>query len=121
MPRTLFEHQLTGLRHDVLELASRAEQAIRASMESLRRRDLGLAREVVAGDYEINRRRFAIEDHAVNLIATQQPLATDLRTIIAVIHIVTEIERIADHAEGIARISFDNERRVMERARELIG
>lgn len=106
MPRTVFEQQLTGLRHDVLDLASRAEQAIRAAMQSLERRDLALAREVVTGDYEINRRRFAIEEHAVNLIAKQQPLATDLRTIIAVIHIVTELERIADHAEGIARISL---------------
>jgi phosphate transport system protein len=102
----MFEQHLTGLRHDVLDLASRTEQAIRQSMESLRRRDLGLAREVVEGDYVINERRFAIEDHAVNLIATQQPMASDLRTIVAVIHIVTELERIADHAEGIARISL---------------
>ncbi len=104
--RTLFERHLADLRTDVLDLGSRAEQAIRRAMESLRRRDLALAREVVEGDYEINRRRFEIEDHAVNLIATQQPMASDLRTIVAVIHIVTEIERIADHAEGIARISL---------------
>ncbi|MHB8578126.1 MAG: phosphate signaling complex protein PhoU [Dehalococcoidia bacterium] len=106
MTLTLFEQHLTGLRNDVLDLASRAEQSIRLSMDSLRRRDLGLAREIVEGDYIINHRRFAIEDNAVNLIATQQPMASDLRTIIAVIHIVTEIERIADHAEGIARISL---------------
>jgi phosphate transport system protein len=104
--RTLFERHLTDLRHDVLDLGSRAEQATRRAMESLRRRDLALARAVVEGDYEINRRRFEIEEHAVNLIATQQPMASDLRTIVAVIHIVTELERIADHAEGIARISL---------------
>jgi len=106
MTRTLFEKHLTELRHEILDLGSRTEQAIRRAMESLQRRDLARARQVVEGDYEINRRRFAIEDHAVNLIATQQPLASDLRTIIAVIHIATEIERIADHAEGIARISL---------------
>jgi phosphate transport system protein len=104
--RTLFERHLTELRGDVADLGSRAEQAIRQAMESLRRRDLELARQVVHGDYEINQRRFAIEDHAVNLIATQQPMASDLRTLVAVIHIVTEIERIADHAEGIGRISL---------------
>jgi phosphate transport system protein len=104
--RTLFEQHLTDLRHDVLDLGSRAEQAIRRAMESLRRRDLALARVVVEGDYAINRRRFEIEERAVNLIATQQPMASDLRGIIAAIHIVTELERIADHAEGIARISL---------------
>lgn len=106
MTRVLFDRQLTELRNDVLDLGSRAEQSIRRSMESLRRRDLALARDVVEGDYDINRRRFDIEDHAVNVIATQQPMASDLRYIIAVIHIVTELERIADHAEGIARISL---------------
>jgi phosphate transport system protein len=104
--RTLFERHLTDLRNQVVDLGSRTEQAIRWAMESLRRRDLNLARVVVEGDHEINRSRFEIEDHAVNLIATQQPLATDLRTIIAAIHIVTDLERMADHAEGIARISL---------------
>jgi len=104
--RTLFERHLTDLRNQVIDLGSRTEQAIRWAMESLRRRNLDLAREVVDGDLEINRSRFEIEDHAVNLIATQQPLATDLRTIIAAIHIVTDLERMADHAEGIARISL---------------
>ena len=111
MPRTLLDQHLTELRDDVLDLASRAEQAIRLAIDSLRRRDLGLAREIVQGDYEINRRRFAIEERAVNLIATQQPAATDLRAIIAVIHIVTEIERIADHAEGIAVLDMNNDGR----------
>ena len=67
---------------------------------------LALARQVVEGDYEINRRRYDIEEQAVKLIATQQPLASDLRTLIAVIHIATELERIADHAEGNARITL---------------
>jgi phosphate transport system protein len=104
--RTHFDRELTDLRNQVVDLGSRTEQAIRWAMDSLRRRDLNLARVVVEGDYEINRSRFEIEDHAVNLIAMQQPMATDLRTIIAAIHIVTELERIADHAEGIARISL---------------
>jgi len=106
MTRVLFEKQLAELRSDVVDLGSRAEQAIRQAMISLRRRDLVLARQIVEGDYEINRRRFELEDHAINLIAMQQPMASDLRTLIATMHIVTEIERIADHAEGIARISL---------------
>ena len=104
--RALFERHLTDLRASVIDLGSRTEQAIRWAMDSLRRRDLNLARVVVEGDHEINRSRWEIEEHATNLIATQQPMASDLRTILATIHIVTDLERIADHAEGIARISL---------------
>src|SRR6266508_3950376 len=99
--RALFDRQLTDLRNDVVDLASRVEQAIRWAMDSLTRRDLNLARVVVDGDYVINDRRYELEEHAVNMIATQQPMASDLRAIIAMIHIITELERIADHGEGI--------------------
>jgi phosphate transport system protein len=104
--RAQFDQQLADLRQDVLDLGSMAERAIRRSMESLRRNDLTLARDVVEGDYEINARRYQIEEKAVDLIAMQQPVASDLRTLIAAIHIVTELERIADHAEGNARITL---------------
>lgn len=104
--RALFDRHLTDLRNDIVDLGSRVEQAIRWAMDSLSRRDLNLARVVVEGDYVINHRRFELEEHAVNLIATQQPMASDLRAIIAMIHIITELERIADHGEGIARISL---------------
>lgn len=104
--RLQFDHQLTELRQDISDLGSMAERAIRRSMESLRRGDLALAREVVDADYAINQRRYQIEEHAIDLIATQQPVASDLRTLVAAIHIVTELERIADHAEGIGRITL---------------
>jgi phosphate transport system protein len=104
--RAQFDRQLTDLRNDIVDLASRVEQAIRWAMDSLTRRDLNLARVVVEGDYVINERRYELEEHAVTMIATQQPLASDLRAIIAMIHIITELERIADHGEGIARISL---------------
>jgi phosphate transport system protein len=106
MVRAQFEQHLNDLRQDVLDLGSMAERAIRRSMDSLRRRDLALARAVVDDDHEINRRRYELEEKAVDLIATQQPVASDLRSLVAIIHIVTEIERMADHAEGIARISL---------------
>jgi phosphate transport system protein len=104
--RPQFEHHIAELRQDVLDLGTMAERAIRRAMESLRRNDLTLARDVVEGDYAINQRRYEIEEKAVALIATQQPMASDLRTLIAIIHIVTELERIADHAEGNARITL---------------
>jgi phosphate transport system protein len=106
MVRNQFDQHLGMLRQDVLDLGGMAERAIRRAMESLRRHDLALAREVVDGDYEINQRRYAIEEKAIDLIATQQPVASDLRALVATIHIVTELERIADHAEGNARITL---------------
>jgi phosphate transport system protein len=106
MIRAQFDEHLGELRQDVVDLGSMAERAIRRAMESLRRSDLALAREVVDGDYAINTRRYAIEEKAIDLIATQQPVASDLRSLVATIHIVTELERIADHAEGNARITL---------------
>jgi phosphate uptake regulator len=65
---------------------------------------------VVENDKKINQKRFVIEEKSVQLIATQQPMASDLHTIICVLNIITELERIGDHAEGTAKIS-DNDRR----------
>jgi phosphate transport system protein len=106
MIRVQFDQHLDELKQDVLDLGSMTERAIRASVESLRRSDLALARTTVEGDYEINKRRYEIEERAIDLIATQQPVASDLRVLIAAIHIVTELERMADHAEGNARITL---------------
>ncbi|MGE0538731.1 MAG: phosphate signaling complex protein PhoU [Dehalococcoidia bacterium] len=106
MPRALFEQHLHDLCADVLELGGRVEQAIRRAMQSLERRDLELARDVVEEDQTINRCRFSIEERAVDLIATQQPVASDLRTLITVLFVATELERTGDYAEGVARISL---------------
>jgi phosphate transport system protein len=105
MTRTVYHQHLDALRQDVLDLGQRAERSIESAMVSLERRDLELARRVIEEDYEINRLRFAIEENAVDLIATQQPMASDLRTLIATLHIATELERIGDYGEGIAHIS----------------
>src|SRR3712207_2123207 len=106
MLRTLFEHQLHDLQDDILALGSMTEKAITRAMDALVRRDMQLAREVCDGDQVINRRRFDVEDRAVNMIAKQQPMASDLRVSITAIHIATALGRMADHAEGIARISL---------------
>ena len=104
--RSHFAHDLQGLEQATASLGEQAQRAIRRAMESLRWRDLALARGVVAHDREINERRWEIEERATALIATQQPAASDLRTMLAIVHIATELERIADHGEGIARISL---------------
>ena len=106
MPRESFHRHLTALQNEVLFMGSMAEKAIERSMEALKNRDLELARQVVADDAKINQKRFDIEEKCVELIVTQQPMAGDLRVIIAVLNIIIDLERIADHAEGTAKIAI---------------
>ena len=87
-------------------MGSMVETAIYRAMESLKNRDLELARKVIADDQLIDQKRFEIEEECIDLIVTQQPLASDLRIIIAVLNIIVDLERIGDHAEGIAKIAI---------------
>jgi phosphate transport system protein len=102
--RTIFHKKLREIQDDVLAMGSMVEKATSRSIEALKERDIEKARAIIADDLKINRKRFNIEEKCVQLIATQQPMASDLRTIICVLNIITEIERIGDHAEGIAKI-----------------
>jgi phosphate transport system protein len=106
MPRTAFDRQLAEIQEDMLVLANMVESAIERSIEALRSRDVELAHQIVADDVKINRKRFETEEKCLELIATQQPLAGDLRTIVAVLHIIVDVERMGDHAEGIAKVAL---------------
>ncbi len=105
--RVEYAHQLQELRGDVVTMASMVDKAIARAMDALVRQDVAMARQVVADDRAINTHRWATEDRAVMILATQGPMAGDLRTITGVIHIVTDLERMADHAAGIAKIVVD--------------
>ena len=106
MPREDFDQQLNLLEQDVESLAAFVGKSIHRSVDALKRRDLVASQEVINDDDYIDRRRFEIEDRCVDLIATQQPMARDLRAIIALLHIVVELERMGDYAEGIAKITI---------------
>ncbi len=106
MPRQDFDRHLQVLQEEVLTLASMVEEAISRSNEALVNRNLTLARQVIAGDLNINQKRYDIEEMCVELIATQQPMARDLRVIIAVLNMIVDLERIGDHAEGNAKIAI---------------
>ena len=106
MPRISFERHLHELHDEVLILGSMVEKAISRSIEALKKRDLELARQVIAADLEIDLKRYEIEGKCTELIITQQPMASDLRIIIAVLYIIVDLERIADHAGGIAKIAI---------------
>lgn len=102
--RTTFHKKLREIQDEVLVMGSMVEKAITSSVKALRGRELALARQVVTDDLKVNQKRFEIEEKCIQLVATQQPMASDLRTIISVLNIISEIERIGDHAEGIAKI-----------------
>jgi len=102
--RTTYHKKLRLIQDDILAMGSMVEKAISHSIEALKNRDLEAARQIIADDQKINRKRFEIEEKCVQLIATQQPMASDLRNIICILNIVTELERIGDYAEGIAKI-----------------
>jgi len=102
--RSLLDRQLGELQSDVLRMASLVDIAVERAMEALSTSDVALAHEVIAGDSHINGIRLKIEVEAQLILSTQQPLARDLRTIIAAIHIAGELERMGDYAEGIARL-----------------
>jgi phosphate transport system protein len=100
----MLDHELTVIQNDVLRLGSMVEQAIQRSIQALKERDVDLAHAIIADDAKINALRYAIEEQCLMVIATQQPVARDLRTIVAAMHMGIELERMADHAEGIAKL-----------------
>jgi phosphate transport system protein len=106
MLRQTFERELQRLQDEVLVLGSMVESAVSQSVDMLKRRDFEGSRQIIAGDLKINEKRFAIEMECLTLIATQQPMAGDLRVIAGVLEIVTELERIGDYAKGIAKINL---------------
>jgi phosphate transport system protein len=106
MTRKTFDQELQRLQDEVLALGSIVESAITDSVESLKNKDAEASRRIIAQDRMVNERRFELEANALALIATQQPMARDLRTIAAVLDVTSELERIGDYAKGIARINL---------------
>jgi phosphate transport system protein len=104
--RELFRRELAQLQDDVLTLGSMAEKAILDAMEALRDGDAAWSNKIVRADSSINAKRYEIEERCIFVIGSQQPMASDLRALVSVLFITQELERIADHAEGIARINI---------------
>src|SRR3979411_1195546 len=105
--RSGFHRELERLQDEVLVLGSMVEKALTRSVEALRTRNTSAARVLEYEDVLINRKRFEIEEAALLQIATQQPMASDLRRLAAVLHIVTDLELMGDYAAGIAHICVE--------------
>ena len=106
MLRTEYHRDLRTLQDDLLALGSMVEKAVDKSLTALRERDMPLAQEVIDEDDAIDDQCADLEEKCIDLIATQQPLASDLRTLITVLRVSDELERMGDYAEGIAKIAI---------------
>ena len=106
MPREAFERQIRQLQDDLLVLGSMVERALTEAVRALKYRDHKRSQRLIEDDQIINEKRYAIEAETLALIATQQPMATDLRVLAAVLEIAGELERIGDYAKGNARINL---------------
>jgi phosphate transport system protein len=104
MTREQYMRSLSHLRDQVVQLSSMVDKAIARSTDALKNQDVNLAQQVVAADHDINELRWGLEDEALAVIATQAPMAGDLRRIVAGLHIISELERMGDHAAGNAKI-----------------
>ena len=104
MVRADFDRNLKLLQEELLLLGGLVEKAIVDAIEALKTRDIELSHKVVSQDDIIDQKTNQIEEKAIDLIATQQPIASDLRTLMSVIHISVELERMGDYAEGIGKI-----------------
>ncbi len=101
---TGFQPHMREIEDDVLKMGGLVTKAIERSTEALTKRDSHLAHQIIADDAKINKQRFSIEEKSVSLIAAERPTESDLRIVVAVLNIITELERIGDYAEGIAKI-----------------
>jgi len=106
MVRKTFESEIQQVKDDVLILGSMVEKALLDSVEALKKRDIEAAQKLFLEDIEINKKRFAIENHLMVLIATQQPMAHDLRLLASSMEIISELERMGDYAKGISNINI---------------
>lgn len=102
--RAAFDEELRELTQQMMLMGAMVDRAIERAVDCLQRLDTPEARALVADDALINQKRAEIEERVVQVIATQQPMASDLRLLLAILHIVVDLERIGDHAEGIGKI-----------------
>lgn len=109
MQRKNFSQELHEVKDEILLLSSMVEQAVMDSVTALKDNDLEGARQILSNDLFINRKRFEIETYIMVLIATQQPIAHDLRLLASSLDICTELERMGDYAKGIANINLRSE------------
>jgi phosphate transport system protein len=105
-PRETLDRAIDELFSEILVQGNMVENALHNSVDALKTQNIEEARTIYHGDQQINRKHFEIEESVITLIATQQPMARDLRTLAGILEVTTELERMGDYAKGIARIAM---------------
>ena len=106
MPRQEYVQRLNELQDEILLVGSMVDKSVQRAVEALRTRDATTAQAVIDADDEIDARQIQLEEQAIDIMATQQPMASDLRQLVTAIHVADELERMGDYAEGIAKITL---------------
>jgi phosphate transport system protein len=104
--RPIFDRELGEIRDDILRIASMVDRAIVDSIRALGDRDAELAKQVATNDETLNAIRYSLEERVYSALATQQPTGPDLRYLVAAVSVATNLERMGDHAAGIARLTI---------------
>jgi phosphate transport system protein len=105
MLRKTFEHEIQHLKDEIILLGSMVEQSLLDAVEALKKRDVEASRKIVERDNKINEKRFQLENEVMIIIATQQPMAHDLRVLASILEVISELERMGDYAKGIGVIN----------------
>jgi len=106
MLRKTFENEIQQLKDEIIVLGSMVEQSVLESVEALKKRDIESSKRIIELDNAINAKRFALENQVMVLIATQQPMAHDLRLLASILEVISELERMGDYGKGIAVINI---------------
>jgi len=106
MSRKLFSQKIQNIKDEVLLLGSMVEDAVIKSVQSLKTRNIKQAKQIYQHDIELNDKRFSIENAILIVIATQQPMARDLRQLASMLDVISELERMGDYAKGIAKVAI---------------
>jgi len=104
--RKTFETEIQQLKDEMLLLGSMVEQQILGTVDALKKRDIEASRRIKEMDLQVNAKRYAIEEQVMIVIATQQPMAHDLRLLASILEVSGELERMGDYAKGIATVSI---------------
>ena len=105
MLRKTFENEIQHLKDEIILLGSMVEQSLLDAVEALKKRDVEASRKIVERDNKINEKRFQLENDVMIIIATQQPMAHDLRVLASILEVISELERMGDYAKGIGVIN----------------
>jgi phosphate transport system protein len=106
MLRKTFESEIQHLKDEIILMGSMVEQSLLDSVAALKKRDVEASREIVQRDNVVNEKRFHLENEVMIIIATQQPMARDLRVLASILEVISELERMGDYAKGIGVINI---------------